>query len=193
MISTHPLPYPLTWPDTIPRTARRSGSRFKSNLTTAMNNVNNSLRRFGDDSSKQVKNVVISSNVTLGVSKPEDPGVAVWFAWDGLNVSVAVDRYEKVEDNIQAIHHIIEARRTELRHGGLNIVRATFSGLTALPPPNPKPHWSHVLGVTQGSSKAAVEAAFKSRAKAIHPDKGGASEQMAELNRARAEALKEVS
>ena len=31
-----------------------------------------------------------------------------------------------------AIHHIIEARRVELRHGTLALVRATFAGFLAL-------------------------------------------------------------
>jgi hypothetical protein len=61
------------------------------------------------------------------VTSPADPGVAVWFTWDGMQVCIAVDRYQKVASNLQAIHHIIEARRVELRHGTLALVRASFT------------------------------------------------------------------
>lgn len=42
------------------------------------------LRKFADDSGKKLVDLSISSNVTLGVAAPADPGVAVWFTWDGL-------------------------------------------------------------------------------------------------------------
>ena len=48
---------------------------------------------------------------------------------------IPVDRYNSVEANLQAIHHIIEARRVELRHGTLALVRASFTGFKALPAP----------------------------------------------------------
>ncbi|MGT2467400.1 J domain-containing protein [Mesorhizobium atlanticum] len=114
----------------MPRTTNKVASKFKTALSTALKNVNSSLTLFAGDSGKRVENVVISSNVTLGVERPADPGVAVWFVWDGMQVCIAVDRYPKVQDNLQAIHHIVEARRTEMRHGGLHIVRATFRGFT---------------------------------------------------------------
>ena len=129
-------PYPLQWPSTLPRTSKKASSQFRSKLSAAMNNVQDSLRRFATDSGQNVGDVVISSNVTLGVNNPQDTGVAVWFVWDDMQVCIAVDRYPKVEDNLQAIHHVIEARRTEVRHGGLHIARATFKGFQALPSPD---------------------------------------------------------
>lgn len=137
------LPYPLTWPDTIPRRngARETG-QFKTALSGAMKNVQDSLRRFGNLSGKPVQDVVISSNVTLGVNRPADPGVAVWFTWEGQQVCIPVDRYSSVEANVQAIHHVLEARCTELRHGTLALVRATMKGFVALPAPQ---DWRKVL------------------------------------------------
>jgi hypothetical protein len=95
--------YPLTWPDTLPRSAAKASSQFKASLSAALKNVEDSLRRFGADSGG-IKDVIISSNVTLGASRPTDPGVAVWFTWAGEQRCIAVDRYPKVEDNLQAIH-----------------------------------------------------------------------------------------
>ncbi|RWC91699.1 MAG: J domain-containing protein [Mesorhizobium sp.] len=186
--------YPLTWPDTMPRTTNKVASKFKTALSTALKNVNSSLNLFAGDSGKRVENLVISSNVTLGVERPNDPGVAVWFVWDGMQVCIAVDRYPKVEDNLQAIHHIVEARRTEMRHGGLHIVRATFRGFAALPAPKRK-GWREVLGIAPSARVTAteVEHFFRMAAKKAHPDvPGGSHNAMSELNQAKEMALKEI-
>lgn len=185
--------FPLTWPDTMPRTANKVASKFKTGLSVALKNVRSSLQLFASDSGKKVDNLVISSNVTLGVERPADPGVAVWFVWDGMQVCIAVDRYAKVEDNLQAIHHIVEARRTEMRHGGLHIVRATFRGFTALPAPKRR-SWREVLGFAAGAAadKPSIEAFYREKAKKAHPDTGGSTAAMAELNQAKSEALKEI-
>lgn len=188
-------PYPLAWPENMPRfKGPRQTGAFKTSLAGAMENVRDSLRRFGMDSAKPVTEVVISSNVTLGENRPADPGVAIWFKWDGLSVCIPVDRYSKVEANLQAIHHIIEARRTELRHGTLALVRATFTGFAALPSPG-KRGWRAVLGITEGVAltKAVIESFYRDAARRAHPDAGGTNDQMAELNAARDSALKELA
>src|SRR4028119_2360758 len=115
----NPTAYPLTWPSQFPRARSRENGAFKTPPETAIKNVQKSLELFAKDSGKKLEGLVISSNVTLGQSKPADPGVSVWFTWDGLQVCVPVDRYHTVASNLQAFHHIIEARRVELRHGTL--------------------------------------------------------------------------
>lgn len=185
--------YPLTWPPGFPRTKARERGQFKTTLAGALKNVEESLRRFAADSGKPLAGVVMSSNVTLGMRKPDDPGVAVWFTWDGLGVCIAVDRYMTVEANLQAIHHIIEARRVELRHGTLALVRATFQGFLALPAPAGK-HWSDVLLLPKDAKREDVKTAYRRYASQYHPDKpGGSHEKMAELNAAHEAALKECT
>ena len=186
--------YPLTWPSQFPRKQYPEAGAFKTALPAALKNVQDSLRRFAADSGKKVDALVISSNVTLGTQKPADPGVAVWFTWDGLQVCIPVDRYRTVEANLQAIHHILEARRVELRHGTLALVRATFQGFVALPAPASKRHWREVLGFGAGANPTAalVRERYRSRASSAHPDKGGTTAEMAELNQARDDALKEI-
>lgn len=189
--------FPLQWPAHIERSKDTKSSQFKTTLPRALENVQDSLRRFGVDSGRVVKDLVISSNYSLGDRSPRDAGVAVWFTWDGLQVCIPVDRYSKLEDNLQAIHHVIEARRTELRHGTLALVRATFQGFKALPPAasSEARSWRVVLGFppTGPISAADIEVMFKRLAKTRHPDvRGGSTEKMAELNRAREEALKEA-
>lgn len=184
--------YPLQWPDHIPRSRERTKSNFRTSLAAALKNVRTSLEAFGRDSGKPVSSIVLSSNATLGVDRPADPGVAAWFVWDNASVCIPVDRYASVEENLQAIYHVIEARRTELRHGTLQLVRASFQGFKALPPPpgsKPKRPWWDVLQVRSDASRETIEANYKSLAKSRHPDAGGSQEAMAELNQARQEAL----
>lgn len=185
--------YPLSWPFGVPRTARPTDSRFKATLAASLENVRKSLQGFGRDTGKPVTNIVLSSNVTLGSSNPADAGVAAWFLWDGQERCIAVDRYPKVQENLQAIHAILEARRTEMRHGGLHIVRQTFTGFIALPPPQGvvETCWQ-ILGLAPGSNRATILAAHREKAMTAHPDRGGDATDMAKLNGARDAALSEI-
>lgn len=177
-----PTAYPLFWPLGHPKTATPIKSRFDTSLAGALKNVEWSLLMFGKESGKKTENIVISSNVTLGQQRPKDAGVAVWFTWEQNQLCIAVDRYEKVEDNLQAIHHILEARRTELRHGGLHIVRQTFSGFKALPQSGSGRGWWEVIGVSQYAIEANVVSAYRELCKKHHPDKpGGDAEKFREL------------
>lgn len=186
--------FPPSWPQQFPRAKANEKSRFQTTLANALKNVQKSLQLFAQDSNKKLEGIVISSNVTLGVQRPDDPGVAVWFVWDGLQLCIAVDRYATVEANLQAIHHILEARRVELRHGTLALVRATFQGFLALPAPKDKRTWREVLDVPLMLSKdlAFIKTKFQEKARANHPDRGGSDAKMAEINVAWQEAQKEV-
>ena len=113
--------YPLHWPLGFPRTKTKAYSRFRSDLDSATAKVTAELRRFANDSGKDIVNVVISSNVTMMDTTPRDGGVALYFRWDNMDCCFAVDRYPLPRDNIMAIVHILDAERTKLRHGGVNI------------------------------------------------------------------------
>jgi hypothetical protein len=185
--------YPLHWPPGFPRSKYRESGRLKTSYDVALKNVQTSLRGFAHESGKKLEHAIMSSNITLTVSTPQDPGVAVWFIWDGLQFCIAVDRYDVPAKNLQAIHHIIEARRTELRHGTLALVRATFAGFKALPAPAGK-HWRDILKLTDLSKidTAAIDTAYRILSKMTHPDAGGSENAMAELNNARDTALREL-
>lgn len=189
--------YPLEWPPGFPRVKYRERGQFKTTLPGALKNVHDSLRRFASDSGKKLEGLVISSNYSLGVENPADPGVSVWFTWDGLQVCIPVDRYNSVAANLQAIHHVIEARRVELRHGTLALVRASFTGFAALPAPNAsnRAPWRAVLEFAGDARPTAedIAARYKDLARARHPDiPGGSHEAMAQLNEARDAALREI-
>lgn len=185
-----PQAYPLAWPPGFPRSARREKGSFKTTLSSALDKVQTSLRLFAKDSGKQLQGLVISSNYSLGNASPADPGVAVYFVWDAISVAIPVDRYDSIAANLTAVHHVIEARRTELRHGTLALVRATFTGFAALPPP-PAVDWHAILD--NPASLAAAEATFRRKAREAHPDvPGGSHDAMADLNRAITQARAEL-
>lgn len=184
------VPFPLAWPLGMPRASSRKSSQFKTSLTKALENVRDSIRLFGSDSGRPVSNVVISSNASLGQMRPEDPGVAVWFIWDGEQRCFAVDLYAKPEENLQAIHHVLEARRTEMRHAGVVMARAAMAGFAAaLPAPGTKTWWQ-VLQVKETDALTVIENAYRKLATERHPDRGGSDAMMAELNTARDQARK---
>jgi DnaJ domain len=165
---------------------RRLKSPFRTGFDTAIANVAKSLRLFQKEAGIKIEHVVLSTNVDLLCAVPADPGTAAWFMLDNQWTAFGVDRFLRVEANIQAIHHIIEARRVELRYGGLAIVRQTFRAFLALP----GPAWWETLGVPHDASARQIESAYKSLAMRHHPDKSGDPAMMAA---ARASALKAVS
>ena len=131
--------------------------------------------------------------VPLTEQRPADTSIAAYFKWDGLDCCIAVDRYPKVEHNVQAIAKVVEAERAKLRHGGLNVVRAAFRGYAALPPPRDGKPWWDVLGVPQDCSLDAARQAHRTLAVKHHPGAGGDVDRMAEVNRAWDEAQRALA
>jgi len=180
--------YPLSWPEAMPR--RQGGalaSQFKTTLPAALENVHAEIRRFGKDSGKPVTDVLISSNYALGDPNPKEAGVAVYFTWAGVATCVAVDRYGSIAHNLQAIYHVLEAERTKLRHGGLNIVLAAFRGYAALPPPPsraPAKAWHEVLEVPPSATLLEAEQSYKKLRSSTHPDRGGDAGKFEQVQKA---------
>ena len=188
---TSPLAYPLHWPAEVPRARSRTRSLFKVSLARAVSDLQDSLDHFGTDTDMPVRDVVISSKVTLGAARPSNPGVAVYFEWDGAQRCIAIDRFARPEDNVRAIYTILEARRPYKRCGGLHIARAAFQCFSVLPPPH---DWRAVLGVGPDADLAAVEGTWREKARAVHPDqRGGSGALMAELDAAREAARREMA
>jgi len=202
--------YPLQWPAGRPRKAphaRRDG-RFsiKHNngrwTETKALSVAEALTRLQDEMDRiGARYPVVSTNLETrldglprsGQPEPSDPGVALYFDLSGKPHCMPCDTYTKVAQNIAAIAAHIEATRAIERHG-VSSVAEMFSGFTALPAPTAKRGWREVFGFTPNEpvSSDEVEHAFRTRAKKAHPDAGGSDAAMAELNAARAEALKAV-
>ena len=170
--------FPLAWPEGKPRTlfARRDRSRFRTTLAGACHSLMSELTRLG------ARNVVLSTNVPLrtdglpyaSAKPPEDPGVAVYFTYKKIQMCFACDRWDRVQDNIQAIRHTIAALRGVARWGTGDMMEAAFQGFTALPAPGRQKTWREVLGFPNGNpTKAQVEANYLRLRSMHHPDKGG--------------------
>lgn len=196
--------YPLTWPAGWKRTqpGLRTRASFgrkgpghtpggwvgKQHLTIeqAKQRVLDELRRFGVPD----YNVIISTNLRLRndgypISKqaqPVDPGAAIYWKKDKQARCMAIDRYDRVADNLAAIAATLEAMRAIERHGGAAILDRAFTGFAALAAPE-QPF--QVLGVGANASKEEVERAYRLLALKHHPDRGGDEQHMARINQAR--------
>ncbi|WP_438391139.1 hypothetical protein [Caballeronia sp. DA-9] len=189
--------YPLQWPTGRKRTEshRRSRARFESTFAVARDELIAEVRRLGG------RNLVISTNIPLrqdglpyaSYRKIEDEGVAVYFTYEGQPMSFACDRWDRVEHNMQAIVKTIDALRGIARWGTGDMMKAAFTGFTALPAPNAHPTWRDVLAVSASESNLdVVRRHYRLAASVNHPDKGGSHEVMARLNAALAQAEKEL-
>lgn len=191
--------YPLAWPENWPRTEtakRKSHSPFSTTFDKARRDLLDELRRLG------ARNFVISSwlplrqdgNPRADVARRriEDPGVAVYFELRGRSMVMARDAYWNIHDNIRSIGLAIEHLRGLERHGGAVMMERAFEGFAALPPPAKRDHWS-TLGIRPTRDLDEIAAAFRLRAKDLHPDRGGDAGAMAELLDARSAAIREAA
>lgn len=204
--------YPLQWPAGWRRTERsqRERARFgkgeryyyssgtgsymrKKDLSIGdgVQRVLEELGRMGVDRD----DIVISTNVRTrldglpcsSAAAPEDPGAAVYWRRRKETRCMAIDRYDRVQDNLAAIAATLEAMRAIERHGGATILDRAFEGFTALPAPE---SWWQILGLTgPNATEAEIKAAHRKLISEHHPDAGGDTERAARINRARDQGL----
>jgi hypothetical protein len=188
--------YPLTWPANWPRTTSRKRASFTKhkNRLTVHDGV---YRVFSELAHFRVArdDIIISTNVRTRLDgtprsdqpEPSDPGVAVyWEDRAGKTKVMAIDRYDRVADNLAAIAATLEAMRAIERHGGGQILERAFTGFTALPAP--KTCWD-VLGIPPTNDEDAIMTRFRWLAKLHHPDNGGDHARMTEIIEARDQAI----
>lgn len=203
MSTTHGVAaFPLYWPLQHPRAKHRRDARFLVDFSTARAQLLRELDLL------RARNIVLSTNLPLrrdglpGVPdrEPVDPGVAVYFSrWadGGLKPYViACDQFTRVRWNLRAIGATIEALRSIERHGTTSMLEQAFSGFAALPPAPTadKSWWRNVLGLDPSAriDADAVRAAYRELARLNHPDVGGSTAKMAEINMAYQSALREI-
>lgn len=193
--------FPLHWPEGRPRTKYRGPSRFDVTFAKAVQELEWELERLG------ARHPVLSTNCELRLDgrpranqEPADPGVAVYFERKGRQMVFACDKYDRVKDNIRAVGKTIEALRGIERWGTGDMMERAFTGFEQLPGPDAvsKRHWRQVFGIARGETarpitRLTIEAMYRALARERHPDHGGSDALMAELNRAREEAMEEIS
>jgi len=210
--------YPLCWPEGWKRCSTRTSARFgrdesysnsggttwkrRKELTIAdgVDRVYAELARMGVGD----WNVIVSTNVEPTLrgtprstnEKIKDPGVAVyWRDRKERKKCMAVDRYDRVADNLAAIAATLDAMRAIERHGGAEILERTFLGFAQLPERSGK-NWRDVLGFSEDANPTLDEIndKFRELAKTLHPDtSGGDHERMVQLTTAKADAKLELS
>lgn len=192
--------YPLTWPDGWGRLKsyqrkRATFARNKRELTIAdaVARVREELGRMSirDD------DLVVSTNLELrmdgwpksGQREPADPGAAVYWRDKAKNTRcMAIDRYDRVADNLAAVAATLDAMRAIERHGGAEILNRAFTGFAALPGAGDSEHWSDVLGVPATANRADIDAAYRRLRSQHHPDRGGDGEKFHAVQKAYEEA-----
>jgi hypothetical protein len=178
--------YPLQWPKDWPKTEpgkRESGIRFKNvTLAGALNGLQDEVRRLGG------KNLVLSSNYTLGNTSPKEAGVVAYFDYEGKQVAMPCDRWNKLEANVRAIALTIEAMRGMERWGAKHMIAAMFSGFRALPERTSQDPWE-ILGISDYATEKEILDAYRRKAKESHPDHGGSSEKFNAVSDAKDIAL----
>jgi DnaJ-like protein len=187
MTTAYPLQWPQGWPRT-PEHKRKNRGPFMVSADKARRDLRSELRLL------DAKDVVVSTNMAVRRDgQPyaarriiRDPGVAVYFTLNGRQLVMARDLYWDMDHNLRSITLAIAGIRAIERHGGQHMMEQAFAGFEALPAP--KSCWD-VLGLYAGASEEAIKQAYRDLAKAAHPDAGGSSAAMAELTRARDEAL----
>ena len=124
------------------------------------------------------KQLVLSSNYTLGSENSSEPGVVAYFSWGDLQVAIPCDRWSRIEHNVQAIALTVKAMRGMERWGAKHMIKAMFTGFKALPSPKvSKRAWWDVLGVAKTAGSEETNRAYRDLVKKYHPDHGGDSEE----------------
>ena len=146
-------------------------------------------------------NVIISTNLELkndGLPRSKqkiikDKGVAVWWKEGEQQRVIALDKYNRIADNIYAVAKTIEAMRGIERWGSGEILERTFTGFNALPSPETVsvPSWRNVIEYF-GDNLVDAKLAYKQMSSKHHPDRGGDVDHFNLINRAWLQAETEL-
>lgn len=179
--------YPLQWPAAWPRTADPEYARFKVTFAVARDELLYELELLG------ATDIVLSTNIELrrdglpyaNRPEPADPGVAVYFTYNGQPRCIPCDRWIKVHDNMRAIGLTVAALRGLDRWGAGGMVDAAFSGFAALPASGTSGEDPYaVLGVHPEATWGEVQEAYRRLAKQHHPDAGGNTDDFLRIKHA---------
>jgi hypothetical protein len=189
--------YPLTWPVGYQRTQSRIASPFKQTMEKAQQFLRREVDRMG------AGKLIVSSNIPIRKDgmfytdwmnrKIDDPGVAIYFHYQGKDISMCCDQYLRVWENVYALGKAIESIRGLERWGVSDFMARAFTGFTALPAPIvPEVNIWHILGLPgKPETPREVTEAYRKQALELHPDRpGGEKTKFQALQEAYDAALK---
>lgn len=196
--------YPLCWPPTRKRVERynREQARFEMTFARARDEIVRQVQLMIGKYTRS--DLIISTNIALrrdglplaAQRAPEDPGVAIYFTYKKRQMCFACDRWQKVEDNMQAIAKTIDALRGVARWGTGDMMEAAFTGFAALPAPGQTQvrGWREILGIGPevAVTEAMIDEKYRRLASVHHPDKGGDTAKFQELGTARMQAREAI-
>jgi hypothetical protein len=182
--------YPLAWPPGWPRTEewRRTIGPFKMPPGKTRYELKRELEMLGATGITINSNVMTRADGLPYAKQPrvDDPGVVLYFRLEDNEVCIPCDRWSSIDANLRAIGMAVEAIRGMERWGTGQMVKAAFSGFTAIPANasaglRPRRPWHEVLGVSADAPREVVEAAGKAMQRKTHPDAGGSDTAFKEV------------
>lgn len=187
--------FPLDWPLGYKRTKYRKGSKFGEKPPDTIQKM-----LWAELNKLRAKKIVVSSNVPLRrdgqiyseylTKKIEEPGIAVYFAYNERDVVVCCDQYEYPWENMLALAKGIENIRGLSRWGISEFMDRAFSGFKAIPQEANQQEWFVVLGVNKNSGEQEIKTAYRKLAQVHHPDLGGTSAMFDRVTKAYQDGLK---
>lgn len=188
--------YPLHWPDGWRRarlqdrvranfnSRQDTGASYRTKRKLTINEgttrVLDALRKMGIGD----YNVIVSTNMPVrgdglpysNRREPEDCGAAVYWRESNRQAyqCIAIDKYDRLADNLAAIAGTLDSLRAIERWGGASILERATAGLKELPSSaSGALAWWVVLQVDHNARPDDVRAAYQRARKEAHPDHGG--------------------
>lgn len=117
-----------------------------------------------------------------------DRTVKLTYIKNGKTINLQMGNQARAVDNLRVLYLAVEDMRMNEKRGIAEVLQSAYVQLEA---PKQKRNPYEILGIYETATLEEAEAMFKAKAKRAHPDSGGSSEQMTELNEAITQIRKE--
>ncbi|WP_254271117.1 J domain-containing protein [Haloarcula marina] len=183
----------INWPagfERTPQRRREPNRNFEVRMGQVTEDLATEMNRLNPDEWRaSIGNSHTKSNtLPLHNANPEDPGFVLRWTKDGQQFAVACDAYSRLRDNAREV--CLWVHETRMRANRAVVTGESEFAAARLPSEDdetvvasPPPHT--VLDVAPDAPDDAVEAAFREKAKEVHPDHGGSTEAFRQLKAAK--------
>lgn len=146
---------------------------------TTRSEIASEFRRWNEQAGERV----ISADFDLPLAKDGTREASVRFILRGRPVTVKVDKWPDFGTNLRCCYLVIRDMRLGEARGMTDAIREAYAQLPAPPKTERDPY--EVLGIRPDAPSEVAEAAYRAKAKLLHPDGGGGdAAAMTELNAA---------